>query len=91
MAELNEAESTKDAKKTKKEKKMEEKAAKKAAKKAKKNHEADKPDAEYVKKDRFRCWIISVMCCFVFYHTYSILPVRCYACIQPFNSTHHSF
>ena len=38
MAELNEAESTKDAKKTKKEKKMEEKAAKKAAKKAKKNH-----------------------------------------------------
>lgn len=42
-------------------------------------------------KDRFRCWIISVMCCFVFYHTYSILPVRCYACIQPFNSTHHSF
>lgn len=46
---------------------------------------------EYVKKDRFRCWIISVMCCFVFYHTYSILPVRCYACIQPFNSTHHSF
>ena len=49
MAELNEAESTKDAKKTKKEKKMEEKAAKKAAKKAKKNHEADKPDAEFVK------------------------------------------
>ena len=46
---------------------------------------------EYVKKDRFRCWIISVMCYFVFYHTYSILPVRCYACIQPFNSTHHSF
>lgn len=41
--------------------------------------------------DRFRCWIISVMCCFVFYHTYSILPVRCYACIQPFNSTHHPF
>ncbi len=48
-------------------------------------------EIEYVKKDRFRCWIISVMCCFVFYHTYSILPVRCYACIQPFNSTHHSF
>lgn len=54
MAELNEAESTKDAKKTKKEKKMEEKAAKKAAKKAKKNHEADKPDAEMV----LRCFHI---------------------------------
>ena len=61
MAELNEAESTKDAKKTKKEKKMEEKAAKKAAKKAKKNHEADKPDAENDDSDSVSSKIVMVL------------------------------
>ena len=61
MAELNEAESTEDAKKTKKEKKMEEKAAKKAAKKAKKNHEADKPDAENDDSDSVSSKIVMVL------------------------------
>lgn len=69
MAELNEAESTKDAKKTKKEKKMEEKAAKKAAKKAKKNHEADKPDAENDDSDSVSSKIVMVLVAVAFFVT----------------------